>query len=101
MVARYIPEPDLTQIRWGQSATITTDAYRGQSFRGRISFISSDAEFTPKSVETNVERVTLVYRIKIDLNNPEHKLKPGIPADALIDLTAPSHSQRGVVIDGH
>jgi HlyD family secretion protein len=85
----YISETDLERVRWGQPSDITTDSYRGDTFHGRVSFIASDAEFTPKSVETHKERVTLVYRIKIDIENPAHKLKPGMPADALIDLTAP------------
>ena len=85
----YISETDLERVRWGQPSDITTDSYRGETFHGRVSFIASDAEFTPKSVETHKERVTLVYRIKIDIENPAHKLKPGMPADALIDLTAP------------
>jgi HlyD family secretion protein len=86
----YISETDLEQVRWGQPATITTDTYQGKTFHGRVSFIASDAEFTPKSVETHKERVTLVYRIKIDIENPLHELKPGMPADGLIDLTSPT-----------
>ena len=62
-----------------------TDTYPDKAYQGRISFISSQAEFTPKSVETHKERVTLVYRIKIDVENPDHELKPGMPADAVID----------------
>ena len=89
----YISETDLAQVRYGQPATITTDSYRGKKFHGRVSFIASDAEFTPKSVETHKERVTLVYRIKIDIENPLHELKPGMPADALIDLTALAQQQ--------
>ncbi len=85
----YISETDLERVRWGQPATVTTDSYQGEAFQGRVSFIASDAEFTPKSVETHKERVTLVYRIKIDIDNPQHKLKPGMPADGLIDLAAP------------
>jgi HlyD family secretion protein len=84
----YIAETDLGRIRWGQDATITTDTYPGKKYHGRISFISSTAEFTPKSVQTYKERVTLVYRIKIDVDNPNHELKPGMPADASIDLSA-------------
>ena len=80
----YIAETDLGRIHWGQEATVTTDTYPGKQYNGRISFISSNAEFTPKSVQTNKERVTLVYRIKIDINNPNHELKPGMPADARI-----------------
>lgn len=83
----YIAEPDLARIHWGQDATITTDSYPGKQYHGRISFISSSAEFTPKSVQTYRERVTLVYRIKIDVDNPNHELKPGMPADARIELS--------------
>jgi HlyD family secretion protein len=82
----YISETDLGKVRWGQDAIVTTDTYPGKHYRGRVSFISSNAEFTPKSVETHRERVTLVYRIKIDVENPSHELKPGMPADALIQL---------------
>ena len=78
------PRPTWARIHWGQDATITTDTYPGKQYHGRISFISSDAEFTPKSVQTYKERVTLVYRIKIDIDNPNHELKPGMPADAHI-----------------
>ena len=82
----YVAETDLGRIRWGQDAAITTDTYPGKQYHGRISFIASDAEFTPKSVQTYKERVTLVYRIKIDIDNPHHELKPGMPADAHITL---------------
>jgi HlyD family secretion protein len=82
----YIAETDLGSIHWGQEAAITTDTYPGKQYHGRISFISPDAEFTPKSVQTTKERVTLVYRIKIDIDNPNHELKPGMPADAHIEL---------------
>jgi len=80
----YVAETDLGRIHWGQDATLTTDTYPGKQYHGRISFISSNAEFTPKSVQTNKERVTLVYRIKIDIDNPNHELKPGMPADATL-----------------
>jgi HlyD family secretion protein len=82
----YISETDLGRVRWGQSATVRTDTYPGKSYPGRVSFISSEAEFTPKSVETYKERVTLVYRIKVDVENPNHELKPGMPADAYLEM---------------
>jgi HlyD family secretion protein len=88
----YIAETDLGRIHWGQEATITTDTYPGKQYQGRISFISPDAEFTPKSVQTYQERVTLVYRIKIDIDNPNHELKPGMPADAHLQLGAANSS---------
>jgi HlyD family secretion protein len=86
----YIAETDLGRIHWGQEATITTDTYPGKQYHGRISFISPSAEFTPKSVQTYTERVTLVYRIKIDIDNRNHELKPGMPADARIEVAAAS-----------
>ena len=88
----YIAETDLGKIHWGQQASITTDTYPGKQYQGRIAFISPDAEFTPKSVQTYAERVTLVYRIKIDIENPDHELKPGMPADAHIELAVPAQS---------
>jgi HlyD family secretion protein len=88
----YVAETDLGRIRWGQAATVHTDTYPNKAYPGQISFISSEAEFTPKSVETHKERVTLVYRIKIDVENPRHELKPGMPADATIHLGAPVQS---------
>jgi HlyD family secretion protein len=86
----YIAETDMGKIHWGQQVKITTDTYPGKQYSGRISFISSTAEFTPKSVQTYQERVTLVYRIKIDIDNPSHEFKPGMPADAHIDLAPAS-----------
>lgn len=82
----YVPETELGRIRWGQKAAITADSLPGKTFIGTVSFISSKAEFTPKSVETHRERVTLVYRIKIDIYNPKYELKPGMPADAKLTL---------------
>jgi len=67
---------------------VTTDTYPGKVYKGRISFISSEAEFTPKSVQTEEERVKLVYRIKIALENQGRELKPGMPADAMIRLNS-------------
>jgi HlyD family secretion protein len=81
----YINETDLGKARLDQAAVVKTDTYPGRIYKGRVSFISPAAEFTPKSVETHAERVTLVYRIKIDIDNPTHELVPGMPADAILD----------------
>jgi HlyD family secretion protein len=81
----YINETDIGKVRLDQAAVVKTDTYPGKSYKGRVSFISPAAEFTPKSVETHAERVTLVYRIKIDIDNPTHELVPGMPADAVLD----------------
>jgi len=83
----YVNETDIGRVRFGQAALITADSYPGQKYLGRISMISENAEFTPKSVETHAERVTLVYRIRIDIENQSHELKPGMPADATIELS--------------
>jgi HlyD family secretion protein len=85
----YLNETDFGKVRLGQQVTVTTDSYPHKQYQGRISFIASKAEFTPKSVETHAERVTLVYRVKIDIANPAHELLPGMPADARIKLGEP------------
>jgi len=82
----YISETDLGRIQVGQKATIITDTFPGKKYQGNITFISPEAEFTPKSVQTEKERVKLVYRIKITIPNRDGDLKPGMPADAEIQL---------------
>ena len=80
----YVPETELGRVRWGQDVSVHTDTYPGKTYRGHVSFISSEAEFTPKSVQTEKERVTLVYRMKVDVENPNLELKPGMPADVYL-----------------
>ena len=82
----YVNETDLGKVKLGSRARITTDSYRGKIYNGRVTFISSEAEFTPKQIQTQQERVKLVYRIKIELENPNHELKSNMPADADIVL---------------
>jgi HlyD family secretion protein len=82
----YINETDLARIKFGQSASLTTDSFPGKTYPGRISFISSEAEFTPKQIQTREERVKLVYRIKIDVDNRSRELKSNMPVDAEIQL---------------
>lgn len=82
----YIAEPDLSRVRWGQQVKVTTDLHPRKEYQGRISFISSQSEFTPKQIQTEKERVTLVYRIKVDIPNPARELKPGMPAEGKILL---------------
>ena len=82
----FVAESDLGRIRLGQKASVTTDSYPGKAYSGKITFISSEAEFTPKNVQTAKERVKLVYRIKVSLENPRGELKPGMPADGRIHL---------------
>ncbi len=82
----YINETDLGKVRIGSKARVTTDSYPGKAFDGRVTFISSEAEFTPKQIQTQQERVKLVYRIKIEVANPGRELKSNMPADAEIVL---------------
>jgi HlyD family secretion protein len=65
---------------------VTTDSYPGKTYQGRLAFIASEAEFTPKQIQTPEERVKLVYRIKVELPNPNRELKLNMPADAEILL---------------
>jgi membrane fusion protein YbhG len=83
-VRAYVAEEEVGRIKVGESARVSVDAYPGRSFAGRVSEISTEAEFTPRNVQTKKERVNLVFRIKILLDNPQGILKPGMPADAHI-----------------
>jgi len=85
-VTAYINETDLARVKLDQEAVVVTDTYRGKKYKGRVSFISSEAEFTPKTIQTTEERVKLVYRIKVKVDNSSLDLKPGMPADAFIYL---------------
>jgi HlyD family secretion protein len=80
----YIREQDLGRVKLGDKVKVTTDSFKDKVYDGHISFISSDAEFTPKQIQTAEERVKLVYRIKIDVDNSRHELKSNMPADAEI-----------------
>ncbi len=82
----YINEPDLGKVKLGQRVKLHTDSYPNKTYWGRISFISPQAEFTPKQIQTKEERVKLVYRIKIVADNPGHELKDNMPVDGEIEL---------------
>ncbi len=82
----YVSETDLGRVKLGDTVRVTTDSFPGKSYKGRISFIASEAEFTPKQIQTSEERVKLVYRIKVEVENPGHELKLNMPADAVIEL---------------
>ncbi|MCX5694225.1 MAG: efflux RND transporter periplasmic adaptor subunit [Candidatus Omnitrophica bacterium] len=83
-VTAYINEKDLGRVKLDQQAEVVTDTFPGKKYKGRISFVSSQAEFTPKFIQTQEERVKLVYRIKVKVDNSSLELKPGMPADAYI-----------------
>lgn len=82
----YVNETDLAKVKLGSKVRVTTDSYPGKVYNGRVTFIASEAEFTPKQIQTQQERVKLVYRIKIELENPNRELKSNMPADAEIVL---------------
>jgi HlyD family secretion protein len=85
----YLPEPDLGRVKLGQPVRVTTDSQPGKVYAGQLAFISAEAEFTPKQIQTEKERVKLVYRVKITIPNETLALKPGMPADAVLEARGP------------
>ncbi len=81
----YIPEDELGRVYLGQEVGVEVDSFPGRTFSGTVSYISQQAEFTPKNVQTEKERVNMVFAVKVRLPNPDHLLKPGMPADAMIE----------------
>lgn len=88
-VRAYLNEKDLTRVRLGQAAQIRIDGLPDKVFEGRLAFISPTAEFTPKTVETHALRVDMVYRVKVQVDNPDGVLKLGQPADVVLSTTPP------------
>ena len=82
----YVNETELGKVKLGSKVRVTTDSYPGKIYTGRVTFIASEAEFTPKQIQTQQERVKLVYRVKIEVENPGRELKSNMPADAEILL---------------
>jgi HlyD family secretion protein len=82
----YVGEAAVGKLRLEDPVEITVDAHPNQVFSGRIIFISQEAEFTPKNIQTKEERTKLVYRVKVSIRNKDQKLKPGMPADAVLQL---------------
>ena len=78
----YVPETEMGRLKVGDTATLRVDAFPNRVFTGRLIEIGAEAEFTPRNVQTKKERVNLVFRIKIQIDNPDGLLKPGLPADA-------------------
>jgi len=83
----YVPENRYGRIKLGDEADISVDSYPGAKFSGKVVYISDQAEFTPKNIQTKEERVAQVFGIKLAIPNPEMKLKPGMPADVVINLS--------------
>jgi HlyD family secretion protein len=80
----YIPEDELGRVYLGQEVEVQVDSFPGRVFMGTVSYISQQAEFTPRNVQTEKERVNMVFAVRVRLPNPDHLLKPGMPADAAI-----------------
>ena len=89
----YVGEIYQGRVRIGSRVEVKTDSFPDRVFEGRLSFLSSEAEFTPKQIQTQEERVKLVYRVKIDLENPDGALKSNMPADAYIPLLSATASR--------
>ena len=80
----YIPETKLSQVKVGGTASIVVDSYPGKTFKGQIQYLSNQAEFTPKNVQTKEERTTTVYAVKLSITEGQDQLKAGMPADVTL-----------------
>jgi HlyD family secretion protein len=80
----YVPEDRLGQVKIGQKVTVSADSFPGRTFEGTVVLIADKAEFTPRNVQTQEERVNMVFAVEVRIPNPDHALKPGVPADAEI-----------------
>ncbi len=90
----YVSEEQLGRVKLGQRAEVSVDAFTDKKFSGTITYISPEAEFTPKNIQTKDERTKLVFEVKIKIPNPNYELKTGMPADVII-TEAPSDSPKG------
>ncbi|QQS35258.1 MAG: efflux RND transporter periplasmic adaptor subunit [Ignavibacteriales bacterium] len=82
----YISETELGKVKLEQKVDVNVDSYPEKIFEGKIVFISPEAEFTPKNIQTKEERTKLVFAVKVKIDNKNYELKTGMPADALIKL---------------
>ena len=80
----FVAETQIARVQLGQSVDVAVDAFPGRTFKGKVAFIAHEAEFTPRNVQTQEQRVNLVFAVKVSLDNPDYLLKPGMPADATI-----------------
>ncbi len=98
-VRAYVSEPELGKIRVGTRAQISTDSFPDKRYRGWVGFISPTAQFTPKSVETQEVRTTLVYQVRVFVCDPQQQLRLGMPATVVIPLNQPTGSAPGLGAD--
>ncbi len=94
-VRAYVSETDLGRISLGMKAEVTTDSFPGKKYPAWIGFISPTAQFTPKSVETREIRTSLVYQVRVFVNNPENELRLGMPATVTIFLAQEKQEPAG------
>ncbi|MCL4534726.1 MAG: efflux RND transporter periplasmic adaptor subunit [Bacteroidetes bacterium] len=80
----YVPEGQIGRVKVGQKVEVKVDSFPGESFPGEVTFINSKTEFTPRNVQTQRDRMNLVFAVKVKIPNPDLRLKPGMPADATI-----------------
>ena len=88
-VRAYVPEPDLGKIWPGMPAEILTDSRPDRPYKGQVGFISPEAEFTPKNVETPRLRTDLVFRLRVVADNPDEGLRQGMPVTVRLDTSNP------------
>jgi HlyD family secretion protein len=88
----YVTEKELGRVKLGDAAEITIDTFPDRTFPGIVTYISPEAEFTPKNVQTKEDRVKLVFGVKVEIENREGLLKPGLPADAFLRVAAAAAS---------
>jgi HlyD family secretion protein len=80
----YVSTTELGKVKLGQSVEIKVDTYPDKTYKGKVVYISPEAEFTPKNIQTKEERTKLVFAVKVRIDNPDFELKTGMPADATI-----------------
>jgi HlyD family secretion protein len=78
----FVDETEIGNVKPGQSVDVKTDTFPDKVYKGSVSYISPEGEFTPKIIQTHKERVKLVYLVQVTIPNPKHELKTGMPADA-------------------
>lgn len=88
-VRAYVSETDLPHLHPGMAAGVSVDGYPGRTYKGWVGFISSVAEFTPKTVETPELRTSLVYEVRVFVTDPQDDLRLGMPATVHIGPQAP------------
>ena len=89
----YVSTEELSYVKLGQEAEVTIDAFKDKVYKGNVTYISPEAEFTPKNIQTKDERTKLVFAVKITIPNKDYELKSGMLADAKVK-TAPSNSPK-------